>query len=808
MKSLFLIPAIFFTTANAFGTADAEGVAFFESKIRPALVKYCYECHSEAEGKSKGGLFVDSKRALLQGGDSGPAVVPRDSGSLILTAVHYNDPDYEMPPKEKLPAAVIADFETWIEMGAPDPRMGNAPVETKISKIDIEEGRKFWSFVPPRESPLPEVADATWPRTGIDHFILEKLEAKDLAPSPDAAPEVLVRRLYYTLTGLPPSASELVLWTRRLGVELNQDELAALVDHLLASPRFGERWGQHWLDVARYADSTGGDSNNIFPEAWRYRDYVIASFNADKPFDQFVREQLAGDLLPRKSDRGWAENLVATGFLAVGQKLVGETDNEKFRADLVDEQIDATTRAFLGITVSCARCHDHKSDPIPQRNYYALAAVFNNTRTFYGLLEAQARQSSSLVDVTALGLPSGRPPLSSQQLAEMKAERDAAEIAMDEIRDNLGGDESVSRAKLRRSRTQRDRTVAALESYDESGNRKSLVMGTRDAYEMRETRLLLRGDIDHPGLVVAPGFIQVVGGSAPEKFEGSGRLELASWIAERDNPLTSRVAVNRVWHWLFGSGLVRTTDDFGATGEESIHPELLDFLAIRFVENGWSIKRLIRDLVLSRTWQQDSKRIDKQFLEDPDNRLFWRANPRRIEAEAIRDAMLSVSGVLEFGRPLPPLLDAVGEGTVGQNVYEPAIRSIATNARSVYLPRVRNVLPEALALFDVPDSSNVTGSREVTTSPLQALYSLNHPFVRQQAEALAARSGELPAADRLNFIHLQTLGKMPTGKQRQLAQTFSHQFRARSNDSDSVGREAWIAYCHALLCTAEFTLLD
>ncbi len=412
---------------------NPAGIAFFESKIRPVLVKHCYECHSVDSGKSKGGLRVDTHNTLIQGGDAGPAIVPGDlEKSLLITAVRYDDEDFEMPPKERLPDSVIADLEKWVEMGAPDPRVDDAPVVVK-TEIDIEEGRKFWAFQPPNKPAPPAVKNAEWPRDAIDQFILARLDEKKLTPSVDANPRTLVRRLYFVLTGLPPSAADVEKWTRAIGPNLDQTAVAQLVDHLLASPRFGERWGQHWLDVARYAESTGGDSNNIFPHAWRYRDYVIDSFNADKPFDQFIREQLAGDLLPIANDQEWASNLVATGFLALGQKLVGEVEDRKFFADLVDEQIDAPTRAFLGLTVSCARCHDDKTDPIPQTDYYALAAIFRNTTTHYGLLRAQARQFSTLIDATGLGLPADRDTLTPAEFARVKAERDAAAQKMEDI---------------------------------------------------------------------------------------------------------------------------------------------------------------------------------------------------------------------------------------------------------------------------------------------------------------------------------------------------------------------------------------
>ncbi len=788
-----------------------DEIAFFESKIRPALVKYCYECHSVESGKSKGGLRVDTQNALLQGGDTGPAIVPGDvEGSLFVTAIRYEDEDFEMPPKGKLPAEVIADFEEWIRMGAPDPRTDAAPVMVK-SGIDIEAGRQFWSFHPPEKPTPPTVNSQDWPRNEIDRFVLAKLKENALTPAPPANPRVLVRRLYFVLGGLPPSAADAERWARAIGTNLDPEAIAQLVDYLLSSSRFGERWGQHWLDVARYAESTGGDSNNIFPHAWRYRDYVIDAFNADKPFDQFIREQLAGDLLPIDTDAEWAQNLVATGFLAIGQKLVGEVEDRKFFADLVDEQIDATTRAFLGITVSCARCHDHKSDPIPQTDYYALAAIFRNTTTHYGLIKAQARQHSTLLDVTGLGLPADRNTLTSAEFAQLKAERDAAAEKMEELmRQIRGDDDNVTRANLRRSRTKRDETENALQSFDEAGNPFTFVMGIQDRDQALDTRLLVRGELDQPGQLVEPGFLQVVNHQSSAISKGSGRLQLAEWIANAENPLTARVIANRIWHWSFGQGLVRSLDDFGATGEAPSHPELLDFLAKELVEGNWSLKTLIREIVLSRTWQQSSSFQPSHFEIDPENRLLWRANQRRLEAEAIRDAMLTVSGNLQVGRPQKPLLADIGEGTVGQSVFEPEIRKIETNLRSVYLPRVRNVLPSGLELFDAPDASNVTGARETTVVPLQALYAMNDDFVRRQAEAFADRLLQMPSRERIDFAHLTAFGRLPTARERQIGSHFAQKFRADERDTRSteLQRKTMAAYCQALMCVAEFGVID
>ena len=674
---------------------------------------------------------------------------------------------------------------------------------------EAAKSRDFWSFQPPRKVAPPVVKDAAWPLNDVDRFILAELEKNDLKPAQAADARTLVRRLFFTLCGLPPSAEFVEHWNLEIGPDLNQKAIASLVDALLKSPRFGEHWGQHWLDVARFAESTGGDANGIHPHAWRYRDYVIDSLNADKPFDQMIREQIAGDLLPIGSDREWAQNLVATGFLAVGQKLVGEVEDRKFFADLVDEQIDATTRAFLGLTVSCARCHDHKTDPIPQTDYYALAAIFRNTETHYGLIKAQSRQFSTLLDATGLGLPAGREVLPAAELAKLRADRDAADQKMDDVMKTIRGGDGVTRAMLRRSRTQRDETEAALQSYDANGNPLTLVMGVQDRDAPIETRLLERGELDKPGALVKPGFLSVLPSQPLRLSQGSGRLQLAAWIASPQNPLTSRVIANRVWHWLFGSGLVRTVDDFGASGEKPTHPELLDHLALRMIDHKGSLKAMIRELVLTRTWQQSSAFDTENAERDPDNRLLWRMNPHRLEGESVRDAMLTVSGHLSLQRPEIPLITAAGEGTVGQAVFEPEIRKIEANVRSIYLPRVRTVLPEMLELFNAPDASNVTGARETTTVPLQALHALNSAFVRSQAEGFADRIAQKSLLEQLDFAWLTAFSRPPTSKERELANAFLFETEAGLKlGRDAARREALVIFAQSLLCAAEFVVVD
>jgi hypothetical protein len=798
-------------------SAQQTGDAFFEAKIRPVLVKHCYGCHSEESKKAKGGLKLDTREAVLKGGDSGPAVVPKAvEKSLLHKAVAYQDKAMQMPPDGKLPDAVIADFKKWIEMGAPDPRRA-ATGPAVQAKIDIAKGREFWAYRPPTKPGLPAVGNATWPVADIDRFVLAGLEQHKLKPVKDTDAVTLVRRLHLTLIGLPPTPEAVDGWSAKIAAastpKAKQEVVGKLVDELLASPRFGEHWGRHWLDVARFGESTGGDANNITPHAWRYRDYVIDSFNADTPYDRFILEQLAGDLLPAANPKEFATNVVATGFLATGVKLVGEEEGRRFFADMVDEQIDATTRVFLATSVACARCHDHKFDPIPQTDYYALAGIFRSTETHFGLLKSQARQANPLIDLSGMGLPAVGKPITKEQLAKLKADAEKAAALVDDIYRRRRAGEQIAQSVWLRSRTDRDRTQVAYQQYDAEGNPRALVMGVQDRELPVETWVNVRGEPDKFGAKVPRGFVQVI--SSPGKHAlpnttSSGRLELAKWVASPDHPLTARVMANRVWHHLFGSGLVRSVDDFGVSGETPSHPELLDHLAVRFVEQKWSVKALVREIVLTQTWQLAADHDETNFAADPDNRYLWRMKPRRLTAEAIRDSMLLASGQLDDKRPPGSSLSAVGEGTIGRAVFEPEIRKIDGDYRSVYLPRVRNVLPEMLDLFDAPDASLVTGVRETTTSPLQGLYLLNSPFVRRAAEGLAKRVEQAKSDDPIATAHRLAFGRPPTDKQRAIANDFMASFKkaATAEKLTDLDRRSLQAYCHALLCSAEFRILD
>ncbi len=790
----------------------SEEIAFFEKKIRPVLVDKCYKCHSADSEKVKGSLVLDSRDGVRRGGDKGPAVVPGDvEASLLIKAIRYKDTDLEMPPEKdggKLPDSVIADFEQWVKMGAPDPRDGKASLARRT--MDIEKGRSHWAFQPPNKSQPPTVSHESWVRNDIDRFVLAELEKRGLKPVGDADKRTLIRRVHFDLTGLPPTPEEVEAFVN----DASPDAFATVVDNLLLKPQFGERWGRHWLDVARYAESSGKENNIVYPHAWRYRDYVIRSFDFDKPYDQFLMEQIAGDLMPAKDDTDRAWKLIATGYLAIGPKSHNTRDARQFQMDLVDEQIDALGQGMLGLTVACARCHDHKFDPIPQADYYAMAGIFLSTETRFGTPRfIQNNQATPLIPLPEQAkIPAGQ-PLPERLMTFMERQLEEGKATRDQV--------------LAEARTNRDRGVAAnpqfirsgvqiaisekvLERYDDNGNPKLLAMGVQDRMYGRDAQLLARGELDKPLEVVPRGFVQVVSKPSQQKVSsrGSGRLELARWIASPENPLTSRVMVNRVWLQLFGRGIVTTPDNFGIMGQAPSNQALLDHLAISFVENGWSVKKLIREILLSHTYQMASDYDAANYAADPDNIWHWRMSKRRLDAEAIRDSMLLISGTIDM-RAMNGSLVAQSEGPV-QTLLRLNVLQADQPLRSVYLPIVRDQVPESLAVFDFAEPSLVTGDRDVTTVAPQALYLMNDAFVQRVADAMAAR---LMASGKRGTELAHAAFELAFGRQatpRELAATQKLFESLQSTESNRVQstRTAMAVFCQGLLGSAEFRYLN
>jgi len=777
--------------------ATAEEIAFFEKNVRPVLVKECYSCHSATAAKIKGGLSLDTRSGLRQGGDTGASIIPGNpKASLLIKAIkQQNDDTAKMPPKKKLPDDVIADFEKWVAMGAPDPR-GNSAKVVK-NEIDIQKGRQFWAFQPVKSTTTPTVKNPAWPRSDIDRFLLAEMEAKGLKPAADADPRTLLRRLYFDLIGLPPTPEQVEAFVKEYQARPN-GAVEKIVDELESSPQFGERWGRHWLDAARYAESSGRSANFSYPQAWRYRDYVIAAFNADKPFDQFIREQLAGDLLPAKDEKQKAEFLIATGFLAIGPKTHNERNPRQFQMDVADEQIDATFEVFQALTVACARCHDHKFDPIPQKDYYALSGIFRSSETCYGTIRVvQNNQPSPLVT-----LPKGaNAPLPVDPLTADR--RKSIEKQIKDLNDEVAkatGREGIMMTL--RQRAQIAMLESQLASYDTDGTPKALAMGIRERTIPADSRVFNRGELDQPGELVKRGFPQVLTTQQPTISRGSGRKELADWIASKENPLTARVMANRIWLHLIGRGLVATPDNFGASGEKPSHPALLDHLATSFVKDGWYVKKLVRSIVLSRAYQMSSQFDQKNLETDPDNVLVWRMPKRRLEAEALRDSMLAISGRLDLTAPMGDIVAQAGEGRAGPRLRGIANQAMADAHRTVYLPIVRDQVPEMLTIFDFPDPSLIVGERAVTTIAAQSLFLLNNPFVIREAQTVADKllASSDSDKDKMKRAYQVCYSRPPTDSELENAQSFLTDY-----GKQLPRRAAWIAFCQALFASAEFS---
>jgi hypothetical protein len=763
--------AIAILAAAPVARGDGAAVEFFEKRVRPLLVDNCYNCHS-ANTNAKGGLRVDDRNGLIEGGSSGPAVVPGDPAkSLLIRAVRHEDEAPKMPPKKRLSAEQVADLTRWIADGAAWPEVKTAASPGKPDAKYSKLRKEHWAWQPLKAVLPPSVSDASWPRDDIDRFVLAGLEAKGLRPVGDADRPTLIRRATFDLTGLPPSPAEVDAFVN----DGSADAFAKVVDRLLASPAYGERWGRHWLDVARYGESTGSSRNLPLPHAWRYRDYVINAFNADKPYDRFVREQVAGDLLPAKSQEERDEHRIATGFLAVGVKDVNQRFKVRFVMDNVDEQIDAVSRAFLATTASCARCHDHKFDPIPTADYYALAGIFRSTDLCAGLRNKMGGGGLDYYDsqlLVRLGTDTKPDPNNAEKIAALTRAYEAAKKEFEGIR---GTPEGLAKGpdgfpKQRPYRLKMVKAQTELAALTDPAVIGKVALGVRDAEKVADTEIRIRGEAEKLGPVVPRGFLSVldVPGAAKVNPIGSGRLELAEWLASANNPLTPRVMVNRAWKHLFGQGLVRSVDNFGVTGDVPSDLELLDHLAARFVRDGWSVKRLVRAVVLSRAYRLGSEASAAHLAVDPADRLVWRHQPRRLDAEEIRDATLAAAGKLDLSRPgASPasdlkVIELPNNGPLARRIGEAARSSLH---RSVYLPLLRGITPISLEVFDFAEQGMVTGSRDTTTVATQALYLLNDPFVRRQSLNLADRllhQTELDDPARVDLAYRLTLGRSAT----------------------------------------------
>ena len=803
-----------------------EAEAFFEAKIRPVLAGTCFRCHGG--DKVSGGLRMDSRAALLKGGDSGLAIVPGEPAkSLLLEALRHTG-DIKMPPDKKLPQHTVADFGTWIKNGAPWP---------KSVTVDFDSSTKHWAFQPLKNPTVPD--DPTgWSDNPIDRFIAARWKPLGLKPVRQADKQTLLRRVTFDLIGLPPTPEE----TAAFLADSSADAFTKVVERLLASPHYGERWGRHWMDVARYADTAGDNADYPIPEIYRYRDYIIDAFNSDKPFDQFVQEQLAGDILAREGPpQEYAQRVVATGFLALSRRYA--TAPYELMHLTLEDTIDTVGQAFLGLTFRCARCHDHKFDPVTMKDYYALYGIFASTRFPYTgseELSSMALPRRHFVplfpaEISAPLIKAYREKIDSLQTRFSKLEAAPVHVEIDkaikhksrEFQDRkikTKADEAVFQKEIAAMVVQRDAAARkwqgemnALKAQLKDLRRRNLPPDLPAAYAVSEGKpgdacLQKRGDPDARGAVVPRGVPKFLAGDRPITIPPgqSGRLQLAQWITR--NPLTPRVLVNRIWQHHFGKGIVGTPNNFGMRGEEPTHPELLDYLAAVFVEKKWSIKSLHRLIVHSRTYQLASDDHAENSARDGANKWCWRFDRRRLDAEAIRDALLAVSGTLDRNRPGPHPFPPIATWSWTQ--HNPFKDVYPSNHRSVYLMTQRLQRHPFLVLFDGPDTNTTTEKRGNSTMPLQALFWMNSPLVRDLAGSFAGRL-RTAAPDDPARIHMAVqwcYGRSATAAEVDRGQTYLRDYGQELQKTglppNQVQAEAWRSYARVLLCANEFVYVD
>ncbi|MCH8046250.1 MAG: PSD1 domain-containing protein [Planctomycetes bacterium] len=772
-------------------TAELE---HFEKKVRPLLVKYCFKCHGPKEQEAD--LRLDSRAAVLRGGESGPAIEPgRPAESRLVRAIGYSDPDLQMPPKKKLSARQIADLTRWVKAGAPWPE-AQGTTEPSVASRAIQrpkitdEQRKFWAFRPVVDRTPPKLADESWATSPIDRFIGRALDAKGLKPAPPADKRTLLRRIYFDLIGLPPAPEEIEAYL----ADDSPKAFAKVVDRLLASEHYGERWARHWLDLVRYSETDGHVQDNLRPHAWKYRDWVIDALNDDLPYDRFIIEQIAGDLLTQKRPGKRGETNVApvaTGMLWMHEMHFKPVDPPLQRADQVDAQIDVIGKAFLGLTLACARCHAHKFDPISHHDYYALAGFFHSTA------ETQARTAPRTEVYDAARAKKIR--AKEKQIAAAvgkaiaSARRDQlgkSPIQVPITEDNFGPGGRKQMAKLR----------AELARLDPSSTQWARSAGD---VEPRDVRLHVRGSYKNPGPVVPRAFLEILDGERkPDVGAGSGRLWLAGKIADPDNPLTARVMVNRLWQHHFGEGLVRTPSSFGQMGERPTHPRLLDYLAARFIEGGWSLKAMHRRMVLSSTYRMSSRASAKSARVDPENKLLSRMPIRRLEAEAIHDAILTVTGSLDRtvgGPSIPPFVSP--NATSVKPIHLPKAGPIDSGGRrAVYVQVRRNFITPMFETFDFPNPGASVGRRDVTIVPSQALAMMNGPLVHRQAakwgKAIAAESGS--DEEKIARMFVRALGRPPNGDEYETLLSI-----VAAGETD----KAWVDVAHVILNLNDFVFV-
>ena len=902
-----------------------EQLETFEKTVRPIFVENCQGCHN-AKLKS-GGLDLSSAEGLkdaASGGFFGAASEP--DKSLIVEALGYEG-RVKMPPPGKLSAEKISAVRAWVAAGAPTPPVESATGVRSVATRGVitEADRNFWAFKPLANPKPPAVSRKDWAANPIDAFVLSAMEKKGLAPAPPADRYTLLRRATFDLTGLPPTDKEIADFL----ADRSPNAFEKVVDRLLASPRYGERWGREWLDVMRYADSTGSDEDHRYPHAWRYRDWVIAAFNKDMPYDEFVREQLAGDILAAdpKSGVGY-DGIIATGFLALGKKALAQKDLPLKRYDVVDDQIDVTAKALLGLTVTCARCHDHKFDPIATKDYYSMAAIFASTLSYEkgedgpsvetplvpaAQYESFKKQWDAVLDLDSkidkiinfdaeakkardkdaeaipgymlaayrvyskhegLNAVAADTKLDSAKLGrwvaylkddtrpELKNWRGATDATRQHVAEEYQGefgrgayqydqnlswwkqarksypeagkvagprpewkladgpffyatwitngpmhlsqDDQIATLDGEKAKSVRD-LIAQREQLERAAPKEEVPMACAvKEGPVMDQKVFLRGDYHNLGAPAPRTFPAILRLTAPAEpvQTGSGRLELANWIVSGKNPIAARVMANRIWLGHFSEGIVRTPDNFGRLGDRPSDPELLDYLAQRLVDGGWSVKKMHRLIMLSRTYQMSAEYDAAKKAADPENRLFSHFPSRRLSIEEIRDSYLAMGGDIDFtmGGTLDPGVGTDGETSANRISMNPE----STNRRSIYLPLRRSNLPTLLALFDFGDATTPQGYRPATTVATQALFVMNSPMVDREAKNISAAALARDKKDsrRMERIYLTVLNRRPDPNEIDAGLTYIQSLRRKWRDFDEA--KAWKSFCHALMASNDF----
>ncbi|WP_298869418.1 PSD1 and planctomycete cytochrome C domain-containing protein [uncultured Gimesia sp.] len=791
---------------------NQKQIQFFESKIRPLLIKHCYDCHGPDEQES--GLRVDTFKHIVKGGKAGALLVPgKPEQSILITAVNYQSADLKMPPEEKLSKQEIADLTTWVKIGAPYPNadMSLLRASKGKGKFDIKKEREFWSFQPVKKPAVPAVKNRSWVKNPIDQFVLHELEQAKITPAKPADKRTLIRRTTFDITGLPPTPQEIDNFLN----DQSPQAFEKVVDRLLASPHYGEHWARHWLDIARYADSNGLDENVAYGTAWKYRDYVVNALNKDKPYDLFLKEQLAGDLLePAKDVAERNERLIATGFLSLGPKVLAEVDETKMEMDIIDEQINTIGVSLMGMTLGCARCHDHKFDPISAYDYYGIAGILKSTKIMEHYKKVARWHENSLGTDAELKVQAGY----DQKIKAEEAKVAALVKSENERLKKEGGKEFKLPAKpeptySKEAQAELKKFRAKVASLKKERPEIPTALGAAER-ETIDLPIHIRGSHLTLGETV-PRHVPVVLNQQPQKpfsKKQSGRLEFAEWLGSRDHPLVSRVIANRVWRWHFGKGIVATPDNFGRLGAKPSNQALLDWLAVNLMDEGWSLKKLHRMILLSNTWQMSSEMNEKAAAIDPDNKLMWRADLRRLDAESIRDSILVVSDGLDATLG-GSLLNVNNREFVFNHESKDGV-TYDFNRRSIYLPVIRNHLFGMFMLFDYADASVLNGDRSSTTVAPQALFMLNSHLVEGASQRLAdtiLSQTALSPEQKIEQLMLKAYGRFPSErevkKSLQFLQELEQELQSEESDSQKRINRSWQVFCQSIFGSSEFIYL-